>query len=87
MDRYRLKQDDVEWRDVGDEIVALDVNSATYLSVNASGAVLWEAVTKGATRDELVERLQDHFGIDAQVAAADVDAFVAGLAERGLLES
>lgn len=87
MDRYRLKQDDVEWRDVGDEIVALDVNSATYLSVNASGAVLWEAVSKGATRDELVERLVSHFGIGAELAGADVDAFLAGLAERGLLET
>ena len=87
MDRYRLNQDDVEWRDVGDEILALDVNTATYLSVNASGAVLWEAVTKGATKEELVERLVDHFGIGAEQAGTDVDAFLAGLAERGLLKS
>ena len=87
MDRYRLNQDDVEWRDVGDEILALDVNTATYVSVNASGAVLWEAVAKGATKEELVQRLVDHFGIDAEQAGTDVDAFLAGLAERGLLTS
>ena len=86
MERYRLKQDEVEWRETGDEIVALHVGTATYMSINPSGAVLWEAVTTGATRDELVKRLVDRFGIDAEQAGADVDGFVQGLAESGLLE-
>lgn len=86
MQRYRLKQDAVEWRDTGDEIVALDVGTATYLSVNPSGAVLWEAVTAGATREELVERLVERFDIDRDHAGADVDVFLVELGGRGLLE-
>ena len=86
MQRYRLKQDEVEWRDTGDEIVALDVGTATYLSVNPSGALLWEAVTAGATREELVERLVERFHIEREQAGPDVDAFLAELGERGLLE-
>jgi hypothetical protein len=86
MQQYRLKQDAVEWRDTGDEIVALDVGTATYLSVNPSGAVLWEAVTAGATREQLVERLVERFDIDREHAGADVDAFLVELGERGLLE-
>ena len=87
MQRYRLNNDDVEWQEVGGEIIALNVKSATYISVNPSGGVLWKAVSEGATREELVDLLKEQFGLDDERAGADVDNFLAGLAESDLLES
>jgi len=47
---------------------------------------LWEALDRGAPRAELVRILQDAFGIDQSDAERDVDAFLAELATRGLLD-
>lgn len=41
---------------------------------------------QGATREELVRVLLDNFDVDPLRATADVDAFVADLNERDLLE-
>ena len=87
MTRLKLRRDGLTWREIDDEVVALDIESATYVSANASGRLLWRALADGATREELVASLVDEFGIDAERAAADVDAFLADLESRGLLES
>lgn len=84
-ERLRLDGDAVEWREVEGEIVALDVARSEYLSINPSGTVLWRALEGGATRSDLVRRLEDEFGIDADAARRDVDAFLESLVERRLL--
>ena len=86
MTMLRLRSESVTWRTVDDEVVAVDVLSSTYLSANPSGALLWELLARGTTRQELAERLVEHFGIDRGRADADVDAVVRAVDERGLLE-
>jgi hypothetical protein len=81
----RLRDADLDWREVEGELVALDLRDSRYLAVNRTGQVLWAALAEGATRDQLVERLTDTFGIDDARAAADVDAFTAELESRDLL--
>jgi hypothetical protein len=81
----QLRGDAVEWRRVDDEVVALHLESSLYLAVNATGRLLWEPLAEGATHAQLVERLRDAHGLDADRARADVDAFLAGLREHGLL--
>lgn len=71
---------------IDDEVVALDVDTATYLGANKSAALLWQALAKGAKRDELVQRLADEYGLERDVAERDVDAFVHDLRSRELLE-
>lgn len=82
----RLRDDAVTWRLVGDEVVALDVDRSIYLGVNPSGAVVWTALAKGATRRELVARLLEEFDVGSEEATRDIDALLAELAGRGLLE-
>lgn len=76
----------VPWREVEGEIVALDLRTSSYFGVNKTGTVLWPTLQEGATRAELVARLTASFGIDEATAAADLDAFLVSLRERGLLE-
>jgi hypothetical protein len=82
----RLRRQHLEWLEADGEIVALDLDNSNYLATNPSGALLWDALAEGATLEELVAKLVETFGIDPQVARADVDAFVAQLSEGGLLE-
>jgi hypothetical protein len=83
----RLQRERVDWREIDDEIVALDLESSTYLSINRTGRLIWSALERGATRDELLESLTRTYRVDRKRAAADLDAFLAGLRERGLLSS
>ena len=82
----RLRADAVEWRLIDGEIVAIDLQRAEYVLINASGAALWPSLVEGATRDDLVQQLIDRYDLAAADAAADVDAFLESLASRSLLE-
>jgi hypothetical protein len=83
--QLRLRDTDLDWREVEGELVALDLRESRYLAVNETGKKLWAALADGATRDELVERLVEAFGVERARAEADVDAFTAELDSRGLL--
>jgi hypothetical protein len=81
----RLRTDELEWKEIDDEIVVLDGRASNYLAASGAGVFLWHLLEPGATRDELVAALVDEYEIDEARAGADVDAFVADLAEQGLL--
>jgi hypothetical protein len=85
-ERLRVRPDAVEWREVDGEIVALDLRRAMYLTINPSGTKLWPALLEGATREELIARLSDEWGIGAEQAREDVDLFLRELAAQDLLE-
>lgn len=80
-----LKDTDIVWRSVENEIVILHRGDWEYLTVNEAGALLWTRLADGATRPELVSMLTSEYDIDEERAAGDVDAFLALLSERDLL--
>jgi hypothetical protein len=86
MTELKLRGEGVAWTDVDGEIIALDETRAQYLSANAAGGLLWRALAGGATRDELAAKLTDEYGLTSERAAADTEAFLAALRERGLLQ-
>jgi hypothetical protein len=81
----QLKDADIVWRSVEEEIVILHRGDWQYMTVNAAGAFLWTRLVDGATRAELVSLLVDEYGIDVGRAGNDVDVFLNLLAERDLL--
>ncbi len=82
----RLRNDDLAWRTVDDEMIAIDVRDSTYLTANDSGALLWAAFASGTTKEALTGSLVAAYGIDEETAAADVERFLIDLRERGLLD-
>jgi hypothetical protein len=85
-ERIRIRAGVIEWRDVEGEVVALDLRNKTYLAVNRTGAAIWPALVSGADRGELLVLLLENFSASQDEAAADLDAFLAELAEQDLLE-
>jgi Coenzyme PQQ synthesis protein D (PqqD) len=81
----RLRASDLEWREVEDEVIAVDVQTSTYLSANGSGMLLWRELAQGTTREALVGRLVESYGIGAERAGVDVDRFLEDLRSHGLL--
>lgn len=81
----RLRAEGIEWREVDGEIVALDLGSSSYLAANKTATVLWPELVDGTTRESLVKKLVDAYGLDEEAAGRDVDAFVDQLRENGML--
>jgi hypothetical protein len=75
----KLRTDDLVWRQVGDEVMVLDLATSQYLSVNPTGSVLWPLLVEGSRRDDLVRELVEHFEVDEATAAADTEAFLSSL--------
>jgi len=82
-----LRKKDLEWRDIDDEIVALDTQGSVYLAVHGAGAFLWRRLADSSTREALVQALVETYEIEPARAGDDVDDFLATLNERGLLAS
>lgn len=86
MKLFRLRSEDIAWREVGGEVLALGLGDSTYFSTNSSGGLLWKALADGATRDDLVTLLVGEYEVEVAQAATDVDAFISELSARGLLD-
>lgn len=82
----RLRTDGVSWREIDGETVILDLSSSTYLKTNESGSTLLRLLAEDRSADELADGLVDAFGIPADRARADTEAFVRMLRERNLLD-
>ncbi len=81
----QLRQGNLTWQVVGDDVVVLDLEGSVYLKVNGSGRVLWEALIQPSNESQLVARLVEQYGISEEQAAGDVRAFLADLRARDLL--
>ncbi|MBR3242461.1 MAG: PqqD family protein [Parasporobacterium sp.] len=56
------------------------------LSLNETGAFLWNILKKGAEPEELTARLIEEYEVDEITAKKDVESFLSCLLEKGLVE-
>ena len=85
MSELRLREG-LTWREIDGEVVAVDAVKSTYLSANPAGSMLWDALSRGATRDGLADGLAERFGIERERALEDVDRFLDELRREELLQ-
>ncbi len=80
------RRDDLLTTEVDDQLVLLDLRGARYLRMNRTGRMLWELLQQDRLPADLAAALQERFSLDAERALADVDAYLATLRARDLLE-
>lgn len=86
-DELRLRgSDDVLVRALDGEAVLLDLASGTYFGLNEVGARLWDLLAAGNTVGEARRTLLDEFEVEEQVLRDDVDALIAELERRQLVQ-
>lgn len=56
------------------------------ITVNETGAFLWEKLTAGATEAELLDAMLAEYEVDAETAKADVSEFIKLLEDNNLIE-
>ena len=67
---------------VGSELV--DFNA--LITLNETGAFLWEALKSESTEDELCSKLCAEYDVDRETAKTDISEFVEKLASAGVLK-
>ncbi len=78
-------RDDVLFRQVDDEWVVFDPAANQLHVLNLPAALVWSHCTGDLTPGEIAAALRDAYGIDAERAAADVEAALSRFHEAGLL--
>lgn len=76
----------LSWRDVNDELVALDVVTGEYHVFNDIGRMIWLHIAESKTdMDSLVSAILNGYETQAHGVEADVREFIDDLLKRGLL--
>jgi Coenzyme PQQ synthesis protein D (PqqD) len=83
----RLRSERLTWREIDNEIVALDLESSSYFTANSTASVLIKRLADGAVGvQDLVDVLTAEFDVDLGKAEADVEQFIRALDSQGLLD-
>ena len=62
------------------------VNFNAVIKLSETGALLWERLSRGAEKSELVDALLSEYDVDEETASRDVDKFLSKLKEADLVE-
>jgi hypothetical protein len=81
----RLRVDDLHWREIDGEVIAIEARGSTYVAANGAGTLLWRALAAGTTPEALADELVRVYSIDRRRAADDIEHFLAQLTDQGLL--
>lgn len=83
-DRFAVAPDATA-REVGDEIVILDVAAGLYFGLDGVGARAWTLLAEGRSLGEAAEAILAEYETARETVEADLAALTGDLLERGLL--
>ena len=67
------------------ETIVIDLTTGTYYSLRGSGPVIWNAVASGASRDGIVDELENAYDASPEEIAYAADAFLTQLEAEQLI--
>lgn len=82
--RYEVSPE-VAQREIEGQLLLLTPNDDVLYTLNGTGRLAWERLVAGASRHEIVETIVATYGIAAEKAASDLDAFARELEKKGVL--
>lgn len=72
-------------RQVGEEIVILDLVGGSYFGLDPVGARIWQLMGEGKTLAEICEMMLEEYEVEREQLEADVLRIAGELLERGLV--
>lgn len=78
-------------RNVGGRHIVVAIGKASeefngLITLNESGAFLWNALSKGCTYDELLSKMLETYEVTEMTARAGIDQFLETAMSAGLIE-
>lgn len=71
--------------DVGGEKVLLHTGSSTYFGLDETGSLIWDHLKQGDSLPKIIDLLVATYGISADRAKVDLNAFLGDLAEHRIV--
>ena len=56
------------------------------VTLNKPGAFMWEKLTEGCTKEELLKALMDRYDVEESTAQTDMEAFLDSLRAENIIE-
>lgn len=90
METYKIKKGFM-LREVSGSYVVVPVGEASksfkgLITLNESGAFLWNQLLKGMTKEELIKTLLNEYEVSEEIAERDCSSFIKKLVDGGLIE-
>jgi hypothetical protein len=70
----------------GGEGILVDLNTKQYYRLNETGALIWRALEKGSTIEDIVSEMQNVYEVSREHALASVDRLLATLESNKLVK-
>jgi hypothetical protein len=78
--------DGVSWRDVGGDVVILNVEAGVYFGIDGSGSQMWRELAEHGSVEKTLESLKHQFDVEPDELKRDLDDLVKQLVEKGLVQ-
>jgi len=75
------------WQELGEESVILDVDAGVYYGLNSVASRVWRLIQTPRTVAELRSRLVAEYDVEPERASRDLEALLAALETRRLIET
>ena len=79
------RAEDIIWREIDDEIVAIKDDGLAFHVLNKTAARIWEMCSGDIRPDEIAAKLCERYDVSLEKASTDVRNAVAKMVEIGLL--
>ena len=76
---------DVIWRELGGEVVMLDLANQQYFGLTGTGSEMWQLIVEHGSADSVIDRMLTKYDVDPANLRADFDKLVNELAAKGML--
>lgn len=70
-------------------VIPIGAKATEFMSIASlteTGALIWNMIEKGATKDQIIQAILSEYNIDEETAKKDFDAFIAKAADKGFLD-
>ena len=70
-------------------VIALGEASKSFkgmIELNSTARIIWDMLSEGKEKSDIVSAILDQFDVDVATAAADVDRFISALEGANILE-
>jgi len=78
--------DGVIWRDLGGDVVILNVETGVYFGLDGSGGQIWRELVEHGSVEKTFQSLKQQFDVEPDELRRDLDALVNQFVQKRLVQ-
>lgn len=70
-------------------VVPVGAKTIEFVSISSlteTGALIWNMLEKGATKEQIIQTILSEYNVDEETARRDFDTFIAKAADKGFID-